>query len=397
MGGGATRSIVAEPPVSIAQPSCRGRLVGEPTIPRVSVLIAAFLCAAVSTLLLARWSRQFNVFADHDLSGPQKLHAEPVPRVGGLGILVGVVAGSAVVAQQSSVSAPWLGMVLVACGMPAFAMGLLEDLTQRVGVRQRLVATAVAAALAYFALDVAIRHTAIPGLDWVASHTLGAAALTIFTVAGVANAVNIIDGANGLASMCMVIILIALAYVAFQVGDTSIALLALAGAGATLGFFMWNFPAGLVFLGDGGAYFLGFFVAELSILLLQRNSEVSPMFPLLACIYPVVETLFSIYRRRVLRDISPGLPDGIHLHSLVYRRLVRWGVGRPGAKALTRRNSMTSPYLWALCMMSVVPAVLWWDDTAVLAAFIVLFVCSYVALYWRIVRFKSPRWLVSRQ
>ena len=64
-----------------------------------------------------------------------------------------------------------------------------------------------------------------------------------------------------------------------------------------LGFFVWNFPAGLIFLGDGGAYFLGFYVAELAILLLHRNPAVSPMFPLLLCIYPVFETLFSIYRR----------------------------------------------------------------------------------------------------
>ena len=84
-----------------------------------------------------------------------------------------------------------------------------------------------------------------------------------------------------------------------------------------LGFFVWNFPAGLIFLGDGGAYFLGFYLAELAILLLHRNPEVSPMFPLLLCIYPVFETLFSIYRRkcaarpagRHARRRPPAQPD----------------------------------------------------------------------------------------
>ena len=61
--------------------------------------------------------------------------------------------------------------------------------------------------------------------------------------------------------------------------------------------------------------------------------------------------------------------------------------------ALTRRNSMTSPYLWLLCMFSVVPAVLFWDRTPVLMLFLLIFVVTYVVLYWRIVRFKSPRWM----
>jgi hypothetical protein len=124
-----------------------------------------------------------------------------------------------------------------------------------------------------------------------------------------------------------------------------------------------------------------------------RNPTVSPIFPLLVCVYPVFETLFSIYRRRFLRAVPPSMPDGIHLHSLIYRRVMRWAVGNRSAKALTRRNSMTSPYLWLLCMMSVVPAVLFWDNTLALAAALALFGVSYVVLYWRIVRFKAPRWM----
>jgi hypothetical protein len=71
------------------------------------------------------------------------------------------------------------------------------------------------------------------------------------------------------------IMLTALAYVAFQVGDVQVGTLALAGIGAVLGFFLWNFPGGMIFLGDGGAYLLGFYVAEVSILLLVRNPTIS--------------------------------------------------------------------------------------------------------------------------
>jgi len=360
-------------------------------------LIVAFAVSLVMTLIAVRSGKTHaHLSHDHDLSGPQKFHVMPVPRIGGIGILAGAMAGALVLWWRDGPSGEQ-AFLLLACGMPALAAGLAEDLTKNVSPSRRLLATALSALLAVWLVDAAIRRTAIPGLDWIVSFPLGAAAVSVFAVAGVANSINIIDGFNGLASMCCVLILLCLAYVGFQVDDQLVAWLALAGVGALLGFFVWNFPAGLIFLGDGGAYFMGFYLAEVAILLLHRNPTVSPMFPLLLCIYPVFETLFSIYRRRFLRAMPPSMPDGIHLHSLIYRRVMRWAVGNRSAKAMTRRNSMTSPYLWLLCMFAAIPAVLFWDNTAVLAALIVLFGVSYVALYWRIVRFKSPRWMVFRR
>lgn len=358
-------------------------------------LLLAFAVSAALTLLTVRSSKlHARHSADHDFSKPQKFHAVAVPRIGGVGIVLGIMA--AVAATAGTTAEPWTGTawMLLACALPAFVAGLVQDFTESVTPRGRLVATAVSALLAYVLLDAAITYTAIPGLDWLVTYTWGSVFLTVLAVAGIANAINIVDGFNGLASMCVVLMLAAVAYVAVQVGDPLIAWIAMAGVGAVLGFFLWNFPAGLIFLGDGGAYFLGFFVAEACILLLQRNpDEVSPLFPLLVCIYPVFETLFSIYRRVFLRSLPPSVPDGIHLHSLVYRRLMRWAVGDRSAKSLTRRNSMTSPYLWVLCMFSVVPAVLFWNNTAVLAGCLLAFAFIYTALYWRIVRFRSPRWL----
>ncbi len=361
------------------------------------LLLSAFAVSFLVTLCIVRSAKSLERMAgDHDLSGPQKFHATPVPRIGGLGIVLGVVAGGAVLALHEPVSAAWSAWFL-ACALPAFGAGFAEDLTKSQSPRRRLFFTAVSAALAVWLTQAVIRRTDIPGLDWVVAFPVGGLLVTMFVVAGVANAVNIIDGFNGLASMCVVIMLIGLAYVAFAVDDRLIALLALAGVGAVLGFFVWNFPAGLVFLGDGGAYFLGFYVAELAILLLHRNPGVSPMFPLLLCLYPVFETLFSIYRRKWLRGVPVGMPDGAHLHSLIYRRFMRWAAGERNARELTRRNSMTSPYLWMLCSMSVVPAVLWFHSTVVQAGCILLFSLSYVLLYWRIVRFRAPRWLALRR
>jgi len=362
----------------------------------MSFLLLGFVVSLIATLFVVRASGQHGSLVDHDTQGPQKFHTHPVPRVGGAGIFIALIAGAvlAQLTQHAHSTAIWL---LLAAALPAFAGGLAEDVTKNVSPRRRLLATALSAALAAFWIGAVIRRTDIPGVDQFVQMQVGALAFTLLVVTGVANAVNIIDGFNGLASMCVLIMLLALAYVGLQVGDRLVVTMALITAGAVLGFFVWNFPAGLIFLGDGGAYLLGFIVAELGVLTIARNPKVSPLFPLLLCAYPIFETMFSIYRKKVLRNMSAGLPDGVHLHMLVYKRLMRWVVGGTAAQELLSRNSMTSPYLWLLCSLSVIPALLWWDNTPVLSGFIVLFMVSYLALYWRIVRFKSPRWLVVRR
>ena len=361
----------------------------------LNLLIAFVTSLAITLWLVRRAKLGGHRLYDHDLSGPQKFHSAPVPRVGGIGIFFGVALSVVVMWLRKFDMAP-AATLLMLCALPAFLSGLTEDLTKTQSPRRRLFFTAISAAFAVLALNAVINRTDIPGLDWIVSFGVGAALVTVFVVAGVANSVNIIDGFNGLASLCVVLMLASIGYVAFQVGDALILVLAVAGVGAVLGFFVWNFPSGLIFLGDGGAYFLGFFVAELAILLVHRNPDVSPMFPLLVCIYPVFETVFSMYRRVRLRGQPAGVPDGIHLHSLIYRRVMRWAAGKHATRSLTRRNSLTSPYLWVLCMTAVVPAMLFWDNTAILMAFIALFGFTYTALYWRIVRFRSPAWLRSK-
>ena len=359
---------------------------------------SCFLVGLLATLFVMRSSmRHGHLSADHDLSGPQKFHARPVPRVGGAGVMAAIIAGALIahVNESPAANSLWL---LIACSLPTFAAGITEDLTKNVSPRRRLFATAVSASLAIWLLGAMIARTDVPGVDQLIQWAPASVLLTIFVITGVANAVNIIDGFNGLASMCVLMMILALAYVAFQVGDTFIFTASLITAGAVLGFFVWNFPAGLIFLGDGGAYLLGFLLGDLSILLVHRNPGVSPIFPLLLCAYPIFETIFTMYRRKVVRGVATAAPDGIHLHTLIHRRLIRWTLAADvERRRLTRRNSMTSPYLWLLCLFSVIPSLLWWQSTTVLSCFLLLFVVLYIWLYARIVRFKTPRWLIFRR
>lgn len=103
-----------------------------------------------------------------------------------------------------------------------------------------------------------------------------------------------------------VITLLAIGYIGYVVGDSLIIFSSFTMAAAILGFFIWNYPRGLIFLGDGGAYIIGFWVALLSVVLVFRYENISPWFALLVNGYPILETLFTIYRRKIHQGKSPG-------------------------------------------------------------------------------------------
>ena len=358
-------------------------------------IVVSFLAALVATLLIIKLSSKIERALDHDLNSVQKIHAHPVPRIGGLAIYIAAMAGAGLIRWRVPEVGNWVFLVIISASL-AFSCGIVEDITKRVSPARRLVLTMVSAGIGFYLMDAAIVRVDVPFIDSWLKYVWLSFPLTVLAVAGIVNAINIIDGFNGLASVVSMFMLLSLAYVAFQVGDVFVLSAALIMIGAIAGFFVWNYPHGLIFLGDGGAYFIGFMLGELTVLLIARNHQVSAWYAALLMIYPVFETLFSIYRRKFVRGVSPGLPDGVHLHMLIFKRLVRWTIGRRDARALTRRNSLTSPYLWMLSLMAVIPATLFWRYQWVLAGFCLLFVITYVWLYSQIVRFRAPRWMILR-
>ncbi len=360
-------------------------------IPFMKFLVLAFFSSLIITIGLIRYQHlHATISSDHDLYGPQKFHTHAVPRVGGIGIYLALI----ITSISTYFLNPEHGSLLIQlsmCALPAFTIGLLEDLTKRIGVKVRLLATACSAGLSGYYLNIWINNIQVPGVDWLLSISLIAIIFTIIAVAGLANAYNIIDGFNGLASMVGIISLLAIGYVAFKSQDTILASSCLIVIGAIGGFFIWNYPKGLIFLGDGGAYLIGYLIAALSISLVIRNPSVSPWFALLVNGYPIFETLFTIWRRKVHQGKNPGLPDGAHFHSLIYRRLIRWAeVHESKETASYAKNAKTSPYLWLLSSLAIFPAIIWWQTTWILQCFTLLFCISYVWIYNAVVKFKTP-------
>ncbi|MDO5626113.1 MAG: glycosyltransferase [Pseudomonadota bacterium] len=362
----------------------------------ISLALLAFVVSLVCTLWLRRLLRR--PAAPYALDAPQRFHVGETPRLGGVGMLAGWALALAALPllQQAHMAGNidmarlnlplWLLVLL-----PAFAGGVLEDLTQRLRVSWRMLLTLSSGLLAWALLGVSVPHLGFAWIDgaWGAWPWAGVA-LAVLAVTGLPHAFNIIDGYNGLAGAVALVVCLALAHVALQVGDRELAAMALALAAATAGFLVWNYPRGLIFAGDAGAYLWGLLIALISLLLVQRHPIVSPWFPMLLLIYPVWETVFSIYRK-LWRGVSPGMADALHLHQLVYRRLVRSVLHEDEARNMLARNNRTAPYLWAFIVLTVVPAVLFWRYSGVLLAFCVLFAVSYVLAYMMLVRFKVPR------
>jgi UDP-N-acetylmuramyl pentapeptide phosphotransferase/UDP-N-acetylglucosamine-1-phosphate transferase len=356
-------------------------------------LSIAFITSFLATWLVVRFGAQHCRFAmDMDLGGVQKNHAVAVPRVGGAAIAVAsaiTVATSTFLGTSPTAEA----LLLLGCSVPAFGSGLVEDLTKRVSPRARLLCALGAALAGCWALGAVATRVDSPVIDDLLRLAPIGIGFTMIVVAGLTNAVNIIDGLNGLASVVSLFIFASICHVGYEVGDFLVASFALTMIGAIAGFLLWNFPNAQIFLGDGGAYFIGFVMAELLILLIIRHPQVSAWYALVA-IYPAFETLFSIYRRRILRGRSVGMPDGLHLHTLIYKRITRRGGTPSDAHQRTRRNSLASVYLWLISLMSIVPATFFWHSPYVLAATSLAFIIVYVWLYASIVKLRTPRWLI---
>jgi UDP-GlcNAc:undecaprenyl-phosphate/decaprenyl-phosphate GlcNAc-1-phosphate transferase len=362
------------------------------------IILFGTLAAFISCYLLVRFnSLHAHLSNDHVDAGPQKFHAQPTPRIGGIGIALGLIAAYLYLGmsnQDVNITAQF-GYLLLAA-IPAFSGGLAEDLTRRVSVLKRLVLSMVSAGIGAYLLGAIVSHLGSAVLDWPLQWPVVAVFFTLFAVGGVVNAINIIDGFNGIVSGFSGFMLLSIAFVSFQLDDVLLFNSSLAMLGALLGFLFWNYPSGKIFLGDGGSYLIGFWLAEMAVLIVARHPSVSPWFAALLLVHPVCETLFSVYRRKFLHGSSPWHPDGLHLHTLIFRRLnhIKWASRSARHKAYC--NSMTAPYFWVIEFVTALSAAIFWDNSVVLIISTFLFVAFYVWLYWRIVKFKTPIWLVKR-
>lgn len=354
----------------------------------LSVSTVAFLACAF-LVLTQQWHGAHSL--DKELKGAQKFHEVPVPRVGGVGVALGLGAGVLVGFLIQSRTHPTAFNLLLA-SLPVFGAGIIEDLTKNVSARRRLAASFLSAGIAAYTLGAQLSRIDVPLLDNLLMLAPVGFLFTCFAVAGMTNAVNIIDGFNGLASGTVALMLGGMAGIAWHLGDIVLVKLCFWGVAALVGFMLMNFPFGKIFMGDGGAYLAGFWVAECAILLLSRHPELSTWTVLLCVLYPVWETLFSIWRKSIYRKTGAGRPDRVHFHMLVYRRFSCRVLGR--SAPIWTKHALTSVTIWSLplaCGILANIAVKQAHDTLISIGGALVFVVSYGTWYRHLVSLRKPK------
>lgn len=342
----------------------------------LSQLLAVFLVSAgcTATLILARrW--HIGLTGDVASEARHKIHAGTVPRVGGIAVYAAGVTGLALLTPTLPDITAKIIWMLWGCLTIAFVAGLMEDLTRALSPAVRYIAVFGSALLFSLAHDgYGISSVGISPLDESLNLSWVRMGFFAFAVASLSHGFNLIDGQNGLCAGVSILTFVALAIVAEKTGQSPLASLSWIMAAANLGFLVFNFPFGRIFIGDGGAYFNGAIAAVITVFVVQGSATVSPWLAILLLIYPTWETLFSMARRwRAGRPFY--LADDRHLHHLA-------------ARALQRFSSRGRSYAALPVMLLVAPFVLLTpvvlDHTAIAigltATFIVLYGLTYFAL-----------------
>lgn len=341
-----------------------------------AVLLVIFSLGSLLSLLIVLTSRFHGTFSFDRRRSIQRAHDVPVPRIGGAAVLVAMVVGWSLMTDKA-VTLWWCLPAIV-----VVIIGLAEDLTHATPVSVRLLGTMAAGAIFAIGTGYAVGSVDLILFDMALSYPLVAILFTGFATGGLCQAMNMIDGVHGLASGTALICLVGFATLAASVGDVPMVTLTLILAAAVAGFLVVNFPFGKVFLGDSGAYLLGFALAAVAVMLPARNVDISPWACLLVLGYPVVEALFSMFRRNVVAGRQVARADTGHLHSLVYRSWI--GDGRRGTWLARHGNAATGLVMLIFSAIPVCLATLSPDSTAanmmLLAAFTAFYVVVYTAI-----------------
>lgn len=297
--------------------------------------IGAFFLALLFSFLLVPLVRKKALGAGLvDAPGERKIHKAPIPRLGGIAIWSGFMLAMflmVVVFQVLPLKKPLTG--ILAGGSVMFLLGLLDDL-KNLSPYVKIVIQFLAAFLA-FVLGVQVNNLDLPNSQLLVLNALSLPVTLVWIVA-LSNAMNFIDGVDGLASGVTLISAITLAIIAHFTGQPTSAMLASLLAGASLGFLAFNFHPAKIFMGDSGSLFSGFLLASIAVTGVLKTQVVVMLLPLFVLSVPILDITFSIFRR-LLKGQNPFLPDADHIH----HQFIKAGVSQVH----------TVSYLYTICIM----------------------------------------------
>jgi UDP-GlcNAc:undecaprenyl-phosphate GlcNAc-1-phosphate transferase len=272
-----------------------------------------------------------------DLPGERKVHLQPIPRIGGVAMALGVLIPVLLWMPSTALLPP----LMAACGL-VVAFGFVDDVRE-LGAGAKLVAQIAAALIVIFWGGVQIRTLGSLLPEGLVLPSVVSIPLTLLVIVGVTNAFNLADGLDGLAGGISLLIFMGLTYLGLQSGHLEVALVAACVCGAIFGFLRFNTHPASIFMGDAGSQLLGFLAIVLS-LVVSQQPPYSPMLPLLLLGLPVFDTL-RVMGARLAQGQSPFRADRNHMHHKLL------GMGFYHAEAVAVIYLIQAPLTLVACLL----------------------------------------------
>ena len=322
-------------------------------------LVFLFVSFIINIVFLILF-KKYKFLIDKPLEQPHKIHKTMALRCGGIAIYLVFLSGFFVLESQYK--------YIFLISTLSFLAGFIEDLYKGISPKIRfLVLFIIFVILISVKPDVLLADIGILKFPYYL-----AILITIIAVVGFTNSINITDGLNGLASGIVLNALFFIGSLIYLNKDFEMLKFIAILSGATAGFFIINFFTGRIFLGDGGAYFLGMTLAIISLHLSNTYVNVSPWFFLILFAYPVTDTVFSIYRRYI-KNKEMFHADFLHMHILLNKRIFK--------------NQIKASFL--IIITSFIFSVIAWNfksNTVWLVFIYLIYVFIYIFSYFRIIR-----------
>jgi len=301
---------------------------------------------------------------------PQTLHKKSISRFGGISIFLSLLIVSF---YDSSENYEFLRTALY-CSSPIFILGILDDFQFEIKPFIRLLIVFPSAFLSYYFLGIEAYSVDIPYLDYLFNFKIFSILFICFAVAGMVNAFNMIDGINGLVLLYSLTICILILLFQSSSSSTQINLFFVAIFFAIFAVFVLNFPFGRIFLGDGGAYFLGIMLS-IGVIKYYQINDLSPWYVFSVFIYPITDVLISIIRR-IIAKVSIFNPENKHLHHLVYKRVKKMGI-----ESENTNHAITTLLIFIFYFPFLLSANYFGENSLLLQIQSLVFISFYLALY----------------
>ncbi|ABQ27218.1 FKBP-type peptidyl-prolyl cis-trans isomerase [Geotalea uraniireducens] len=273
--------------------------------------VASFMLTVVITPLVIRFAKACKCL---DVPGGRRAHKKVTPRWGGVAFFVGVLPFMFMENESGALTS----FIVASCFL--VGMGIIDDL-KSLGWKTKFAGMAIAATIVIFGGNIAVHHIGTYGS--LGRLDLGRLSIpfTYLSIIGITNAINLLDGLNGLAGGVSLLGFLFMGIAAVIAGNIVVALVCFAFVGALGAFLLYNFPNARIFMGDSGSTFLGFSLSIMAVFLTQdANSSVDSMFPVLVLLIPIFDTLRVLFVR-LLNGKNPFQADNLHLHYLIVENL----------------------------------------------------------------------------